>query len=75
MWCKLQMQHGSCFAVLWCRLAATAPIGSLAWEPPYATGVTLKSKKKKKERKKTRRKERKENQLLLSRSSQTLEKT
>ena len=24
---------------LWCRLAATALIGPLAWEPPYAMGV------------------------------------
>ena len=24
---------------LWCRLAAGAPIGPLAWEPPYATGA------------------------------------
>ena len=24
---------------LWCRLAAAAPIGPLAWEPPYALGV------------------------------------
>ena len=27
---------------LWCRLAATAPIGLLAWEPAYAAGATLK---------------------------------
>ena len=32
---------------LWCRLAAIAPIRPLAWEPPYAASVTLKSKKKK----------------------------
>ena len=32
----------------WCRPAATALIRLLAWEPPYATGVALKSKKKKK---------------------------
>ena len=31
---------------LWCRLvAAVASIGSLAWEPPYATGVALKKQK------------------------------
>ena len=24
---------------LWCRLAATAPTGPLAWEPPYAMGA------------------------------------
>ena len=32
---------------LWRRLAATTPIGPLAWEPPDATGVALKRKKKK----------------------------
>ena len=33
---------------LWCRLAVTAPIRPLAWEPPYATGVALESQKKEK---------------------------
>ena len=33
---------------LWSRLAATAPIRPLAWEPPYAAGVALKSKEQKK---------------------------
>ena len=28
---------------LWCRLAAVAPIGPLAWELPYAMGAALKS--------------------------------
>ena len=32
---------------LWCRLAAVASIRPLAWEPPYAAGAALKSKKKK----------------------------
>jgi len=32
------------------RLAATAPIQPLAWEPPYATGMALKSKRKKKKK-------------------------
>ena len=27
---------------LWSRPAATAPIGPLAWEPPYAMGAALK---------------------------------
>ena len=43
---------------LWCRPAATAPIGPLAWEIPYATGAALekaKRLKKKKERKKERK--------------------
>ena len=29
---------------LWCRLVAAAPIQPLAWQLPYAAGVTLKSK-------------------------------
>ena len=37
---------------LWCRPAATSPIGPLVWESPYAKGAALKSKKKKKKRKK-----------------------
>ena len=32
---------------LWCRLAAIALIRPLAWEPPYAVGAALKTKKKK----------------------------
>ena len=32
---------------LWCRPAATALIGPLAWDPPYAAGAALKKKKKK----------------------------
>ena len=31
---------------LWHRLAATAPIQSLAWKPPYAVSAALKEKKK-----------------------------
>ena len=34
---------------LWYRLAAIAPIWSLVWELPYATGEALKRKKKKKD--------------------------
>ena len=33
---------------LWCRPLAIAPIGPLAWEPPYAMNAALKSKKQKK---------------------------
>ena len=33
---------------LWCRVAATAPIRPLAWEPPYAVGAAPKKKKEKK---------------------------
>ena len=32
---------------LWRKPEATAPIGILAWEPPYAVGVALKKQKKK----------------------------
>ena len=32
---------------LWHRLAATAPIGFLAWEFPYAMGAALKRQKRK----------------------------
>ena len=31
----------------WHRPVAVAPIGPLAWEPPYVSGVALKSQKKK----------------------------
>ena len=30
---------------LWCRLAASALIHPLAWEPPYAAGAALKRKR------------------------------
>ena len=33
---------------LWGRLAATAPIQPLAWEPPYATGVAQEMAKRQK---------------------------
>ena len=42
---------------LWCRPAAAAPIGPLAWEPPYAMGMALKGKKKRKEKKRKKEKE------------------
>ena len=34
---------------LWCRLAATAPIQPLAWEPPNAASTALKRQKERKE--------------------------
>ena len=36
---------------LWCRLAATAPIRPLAWEPPYAMGAALEKAKRQKNKK------------------------
>ena len=41
---------------LWHRLAATALIQPLAWEPPCAVGVALKSQKKKKKKRSLRTK-------------------
>ena len=37
---------------LWDRLEAIAPIGLLAWEPPYAMGVALEKTKRQKKKKK-----------------------
>ena len=37
---------------LWCRPAATAPIGPLAWEPPYAAGEALEKAKRQKRKEK-----------------------
>ena len=39
MSCDVGRRRGSDPALLWRKLAATAPIQPLAWEPPYATGV------------------------------------
>ena len=36
---------------LWCRPAAIAPIGLLAWEPPYAAEVALEKAKRQKKMK------------------------
>ena len=49
MSCGVGHRGGSDPALLWlqCRLAASAPIRPLAWEPPYAAGMALKRKKKK----------------------------
>ena len=49
MICGIGPRLGSDPALLWCRLAATAPIQPLSWELPYATDMTLKKKKKAKE--------------------------
>ena len=45
MSCGIGLRRGLDLALLWlwCRLAAAAPIGPLAWELPYATGGALKS--------------------------------
>ena len=54
MSCGVDCRHGLDLILpwLWCRPAAVAPIGPLAWESPYAADAALKSKKKKKKKKK-----------------------
>ena len=54
MSCGIGCRHGSDPALMWLwdRPVATAPIGPLAWEPPYATGAALEKTKKKKRQKK-----------------------
>ena len=51
--CGVGCRCGSDLAWLWLwhRPVATAPIGPLAWEPPYAVGVTQENGKKTKKRK------------------------
>lgn len=44
---------------LWCKPAATAPIWSLAWEPPYTAGAALKRPKQKTKNKKKKNKKNK----------------
>ena len=50
MSCGVGRRRGSDPALLWLwrRLAATALIRPLTWEPPYAVGVALKEKAKRK---------------------------
>ena len=53
MSCGVGLRCGSDLALLWLwrRLEAVALIRPLAWEPPYAEGEALKSKKAKKKKK------------------------
>ena len=48
--CGIGRRRGSDPALLWlwCRLAATALIRPLVWEPPYAVGTALNRQKSKK---------------------------
>ena len=50
---------------LWLRRAATAPIGPLAWEPPYATGAAPKRQETKTKPKNKKERKKKENDLPL----------
>ena len=56
MSCGVGRRHGSDPMLLWLwhRLAATAPIRPLAWEPPYAARVAQEMAKRQKKKKKER---------------------
>ena len=51
--CGVGRRHGSdpAFLWLWRRLVATALIGPLAWEPPYAAGAVQEIAKRQKNKK------------------------
>ena len=46
LWCRSQTKSDLALLWLWRRLAATAPISPLAWEPAYAEGAALEMAKK-----------------------------
>ena len=54
MSCGIGRRRSSDLALLWLwrRQAATAQIGPLAWEPPYAAEVALEKSKRQKKKKK-----------------------
>ena len=54
MSCGVGCRPSSDPMLLWCRLAAIAPIGPLAWEPPYAADTALEKVKRWKKKKKTK---------------------
>ena len=64
-------QLGSAWLWLWHRPAAAAPMGPLAWEPPYASGAAL--KRKRKERRKRKRKERRKREKEREKEKQSVE--
>ena len=50
--CRLDLDLVLLWLSLWRRPAATAPIGPLAWDPPYAASAALKKDKRQKKKKK-----------------------
>ena len=54
MSCGVGCRRGSDLVLLWlwCRLAATAPIRTLAWEPPHAAGAALEKTARQKQKQK-----------------------
>ena len=53
--CGVGHRRGSDLGLLWlwCKAEATAPIGPLAWESPYAAGAALEKAKRQKKKKKS----------------------
>ena len=51
MSCGIGRRRGSDPMLLWRRPVATAPIGPLAWEPPYAAGEAQEKAKRQKKKK------------------------
>ena len=47
LWYTWRLSSDPALLWLWCRLAAAAWIGPLAWELPYAAGMALKREKQK----------------------------
>ena len=68
MSCGVGRRRGLDLMLLWFwrRPVATAPVGPLAWEPPYAVGAALKRQKKKKKKKKRKEKSKKKCHFLKS---------
>ena len=58
MSCDVGRRRGSDPALLWLwwRPAATAPIGPLAWELPYAMGAALKKRQKTEDKRQRKKK-------------------
>ena len=68
MSCDAGHRHGLDPVLLWlsCRQAATAPIGPLAWEPPYASAALEKMKRQKIKIKIKKKLKKKETKILKS---------
>ena len=63
MGCGAGRRRGSDPKLLWCRPAAIAPIGPLAWEPPYAAG-TAQEMAKRQNKTKTKQKKQKQKKIV-----------
>ena len=55
LWSRSQWSSDPAWLWLWRRLAATASISPLAWEPPYAMRASLRRDKKAKKKKKKKK--------------------